>query len=362
MVGALCATRTGRGHEQECRRRAGPDVPGERASGRRPVGTATRSTSAAPSPPYARPAHPPARTRSRGPGSRRSLAAPEPCSWNLASGTRSIPGGCARRPTILSEGAAAGGQPRHNIGAVRSSTGRVTAPVRTLSAEVSAIATTRQPRLSAGHLTRVDARPRTRWPRPSERSPDTVRFRARTVRPCPSRRPRGQHVYVGGRFTRVCGHKSRHLALLSPTGRLRPLQSHPSFPVTGVVATARRVYVSGTGPGGHVGSYRPGSASGGPDGRQRPSADRHRERCVRRRQLRPRVRQQHGRGRRWFRLCENLATRTGARTVPAGAGVGAGSQQLWRVRDGTVGEHARAADRSRSYHGHVPGFAQFSPA
>ena len=150
-----------------------------------------------------------------------------------------------------------GGQPRHNIGAVRSSTGRVTSFRADTVGRVSAIATTGNRVYLAGHLTRVDARPR--YAMAAVRANGhLMRFgscRTNGAALSIATTQRGKHVYVGGRFTRVCGHKSRHLALLSPTGRLRPLKSHPSFPVTGVVATARRVYVSGTGPGGHVGSY-----------------------------------------------------------------------------------------------------------
>ena len=150
-----------------------------------------------------------------------------------------------------------GGLPRHNIGAVRASTGRVTSFRADTVGRVSAVATTGNRVYLAGHFTRVEGRPR--YAMAAVRSNGRlVRFgscRTNGAALSIATTHRGKSVYVGGGFTRVCGHKSRHLALLTPKGRVRPLKSHPSFPVTGLVATARRLYVSGTGPGGHVGSY-----------------------------------------------------------------------------------------------------------
>ena len=150
-----------------------------------------------------------------------------------------------------------GGQPRHNIGAVRASTGRVTSFRADTVGRVSAVATTGNRVYLAGHFKRVEGRPR--YAMAAVRSNGRLmRFgscRTNGAALSIATTHRGKSVYVGGGFTRVCGHKSRHLALLTPKGRVRPLKSHPSFPVTGLVATARRVYVSGTGPGGHIGSY-----------------------------------------------------------------------------------------------------------
>lgn len=150
-----------------------------------------------------------------------------------------------------------GGKPRNNIGAVRASTGHVTSFRANANRRVSAIATSGHVVYLAGHFTHVAGK--ARYSMAAVRSNGhLLRFGScRTTGAALSIAVtgKGKKVYVGGGFTRVCGHKSRHLALMSSAGRLRPLKSHPSYPVTGLVASAGRVYVSGTGPGGHVGSY-----------------------------------------------------------------------------------------------------------
>jgi hypothetical protein len=68
----------------------------------------------------------------------------------------------------------------------------------------------------------------------------------------------GKRLYVGGNFTAINGKKKqRHLsAVKTATGGIaKKFRVHPTFPVFGLAATAKVLYVSGSGNGGHVNAY-----------------------------------------------------------------------------------------------------------
>ena len=70
----------------------------------------------------------------------------------------------------------------------------------------------------------------------------------------------GSKIVVGGTFTHLDGISQSHLGALDPTtGAVLPWKSHTSYAVVSLAADAAGVYVAGTGSGGNLAAFDPGT-------------------------------------------------------------------------------------------------------
>lgn len=151
-----------------------------------------------------------------------------------------------------------GTTPRHNLGAVRAGSGKVTKFRADTDRRVLALATSGKRIYVGGKFRHIHGKARSRLAAVSTRGKVLVKWRpspngfVRTIALSPSRK----RVFIGGDFKRVGAKKQRHLAKLgAKRGQVLRFRSHPRYPVVQIVATKHRLYLAGDGAGGHAASY-----------------------------------------------------------------------------------------------------------